>query len=45
MIGLAKRMNEITGNDAHPAVNVEMGALAALVTIVDSMLQAHNDRR
>ena len=26
MIGLAKRMNEITGNDAHPAVNVEMGA-------------------
>ena len=41
MIGLAKRMNEITGNDAHPAVNVEMGALAALVTIVDSMLQAH----
>lgn len=41
MIGLAKRMNEITGNDAHPAVNIEMGELAALVTIVDSMLQAH----
>ena len=41
MIGLAKRMNEMTGNDAHPAVNVEMGELAALVTIVDSMLQAH----
>ena len=41
MMGLAKRMNEMTGNDAHPAVNVEMGELAALVTIVDSMLQAH----
>jgi 4-hydroxyphenylacetate 3-monooxygenase len=41
MIGLAKRMNEMTGNDAHPAVNIEMGELAALVTVVDSMLQAH----
>jgi 4-hydroxyphenylacetate 3-monooxygenase len=41
MLGLAKRMNEMTGNDAHPAVNVEMGELAALVTIVDSMLGAH----
>jgi 4-hydroxyphenylacetate 3-monooxygenase len=41
MMGLAKRMNEITGNDAHPAVNTAMGELAALATIVDSMLQAH----
>src|SRR5262249_52188707 len=41
MLGLAKRMNEITGNDAQPAVNIAMGELAALVTIVDSMLQAH----
>jgi 4-hydroxyphenylacetate 3-monooxygenase len=41
MMGLAKRMNEMTGNDAHPAVNVEMGGLAALATLVDSMLQAH----
>ena len=41
MIGLAKRMNEMTGNDTHPAVNIEMGELAALVTIVDSMLSAH----
>ena len=41
MIGLAKRMNEMTGNDAHPAVNIEMGELAAFVTIVDSMLQSH----
>jgi 4-hydroxyphenylacetate 3-monooxygenase len=41
MIGLAKRMNELTGNDAHPAVNGVMGELAAFVTMVDSMLQAH----
>lgn len=41
MMGLAKRMNEITGNDAQPAVNVAMGELAALATTVDSMLQAH----
>jgi 4-hydroxyphenylacetate 3-monooxygenase len=41
MMGLAKRMNQMTGNDAHPAVNIEMGELAALVSIVDSMLQAH----
>src|SRR4029077_17078630 len=41
MMGLAKRMNEMTGNDAHPAVNIEMGELAAWVTIIDSMLQSH----
>jgi 4-hydroxyphenylacetate 3-monooxygenase len=41
MIGLAKRMNQMTGNDSHPAVNIQMGELAALVTLVDSMLQAH----
>jgi 4-hydroxyphenylacetate 3-monooxygenase len=41
MMGLAKRMNEMTGNDAHPAVNIEMGELAAFVTVIDSMLQAH----
>jgi 4-hydroxyphenylacetate 3-monooxygenase len=41
MIGLAKRMNELTGNDAHPAVGIEMGTLAALATIVECMLHAH----
>jgi 4-hydroxyphenylacetate 3-monooxygenase len=41
MAGLAKRMNEMTGNDANPAVAIQMGELAAIVTIVDSMLQAH----
>jgi 4-hydroxyphenylacetate 3-monooxygenase len=41
MIGLAKRMNQITGNDANPAVAIQMGELAAIVTVVDSMLHAH----
>ncbi len=31
MIGLAKRMNEMTGNEANPAVQIMMGELAALV--------------
>jgi 4-hydroxyphenylacetate 3-monooxygenase len=38
MIGLAKRMNEMTGNDANPAVHIQMGELAALVSIVENML-------
>jgi 4-hydroxyphenylacetate 3-monooxygenase len=41
MIGLAKRMNELTGNEAHPPVIVAMGELAALVSIYESMLLAH----
>jgi len=41
MIGLAKRMNELTGNDAHPPVLVAMGELAALVSIYESALLAH----
>jgi 4-hydroxyphenylacetate 3-monooxygenase len=40
MIGLAKRMNELTGNDANPAVQVQMGELASLVTIIETMLLA-----
>jgi 4-hydroxyphenylacetate 3-monooxygenase len=40
MIGLAKRMNEMTGNDVNPAVQVQMGELAALVSIVETMLLA-----
>lgn len=40
MIGLAKRMNEMTGNDAAPPVMIEMGELAALVSIVETMLEA-----
>jgi 4-hydroxyphenylacetate 3-monooxygenase len=41
MIGLAKRMNEMTGNEAHPAVQIEMGELASFVSIVETMLLAH----
>jgi 4-hydroxyphenylacetate 3-monooxygenase len=41
MIGLAKRMNQITGNDANPAVAIQMGELAAIVTVIESMLHAH----
>lgn len=37
MIGLAKRMNEMTGHDTNPPVQMAMGELAALVSIVESM--------
>jgi 4-hydroxyphenylacetate 3-monooxygenase len=37
MIGLAKRMNEMTGHDTNPPVQMTMGELAALVSIVESM--------
>lgn len=38
MIGLAKRMNELTGNDSNPAVQTQMGELASLVSIIENML-------
>jgi 4-hydroxyphenylacetate 3-monooxygenase len=41
MVGLAHRMNEMTGNAANPAVMIMMGELAALVSIYESMLLAH----
>jgi 4-hydroxyphenylacetate 3-monooxygenase len=37
MIGLAKRMNEMIGHDSNPPVQIAMGELAALVSIVESM--------
>ena len=40
MMGLAKRLNEMTGNDAHPPVQVVMGELASLVSVFESMLLA-----
>ena len=40
MIGLAQRMNEMTGNIAAPPVQVMMGELAALVSIYEAMLLA-----
>ncbi|MGQ0651877.1 MAG: 4-hydroxyphenylacetate 3-hydroxylase C-terminal domain-containing protein, partial [Betaproteobacteria bacterium] len=41
LMGLAKRMNEATGNDAAPPVMVQMGELAAYASIVEHMLHSH----
>jgi 4-hydroxyphenylacetate 3-monooxygenase len=41
MVGLAQRMNEMTGNIAAPPVQIMMGELAALASIYESMLLAH----
>ncbi len=41
MLGLARRMNEMTGNEGHQAVQVTMGELAAIVTMVEHMLLSH----
>lgn len=40
LLGLALRMNETTGNAALPPVMVQMGEMAALGTIVQTMLEA-----
>ena len=40
MLGLAKRLNELTGVDPLPPVQIQMGELAALATIVESMVHA-----
>jgi 4-hydroxyphenylacetate 3-monooxygenase len=40
MTGLAKRMNEMTGNDAQPPVQIVMGELSALASVYESMLLA-----
>lgn len=40
MLGLAMRMNEATGNAALPPIMVQMGELAALASIVETMLEA-----
>ncbi len=41
MIGLAQRMNEMTGNVAAPPVQIMMGELAALVSVYEHMLLSH----
>ncbi|MDP2358039.1 MAG: 4-hydroxyphenylacetate 3-hydroxylase N-terminal domain-containing protein [Beijerinckiaceae bacterium] len=41
LLGLAKRMNEATGNDGVPAVQVAMGEIAAYASIVQNMLRSH----
>ena len=41
MMGIAQRLNEMTGNAGNPAVSIQMGELAAMVQTVESMLHAH----
>jgi 4-hydroxyphenylacetate 3-monooxygenase len=41
MVGLAQRMNEMTGNAAQPPVQIMMGELAAFASIYESLLLAH----
>jgi len=41
MMGLAQRLNEMTGNASNPGVMIQMGELAAMVQTVESMLHAH----
>jgi 4-hydroxyphenylacetate 3-monooxygenase len=40
LLGLAKRMNEATGNESVPPVQIQMGELASWASIVEGMLQA-----
>ena len=40
LLGLAKRMNEMTGNDGVPPVQVMMGELASYASIVEGMLRS-----
>jgi 4-hydroxyphenylacetate 3-monooxygenase len=41
MLGLAQRMNEMTGNIAQPPVQIMMGELASIASIYENMLLAH----
>lgn len=38
LLGIAKRMNEMTGNDSLPPVQVAMGELASYASLVEGML-------
>ena len=40
LMGLTKRLCEITGIDPMPPVQIQLGEMAAFATIVDSMVQA-----
>lgn len=44
MIGVAKRLNEMTGNEGVPAVQVQMGELAALVSLVENALEVQEQK-
>jgi 4-hydroxyphenylacetate 3-monooxygenase len=39
LVGLAKRLNEITGLDVLPPVQIQMGELAALASLVECMVE------
>jgi 4-hydroxyphenylacetate 3-monooxygenase len=43
LMGLTKRMCEITGVDAMPPVQIELGEMAAFATIVDCMVRAQEN--
>ncbi|TAL80039.1 MAG: 4-hydroxyphenylacetate 3-hydroxylase [Burkholderiaceae bacterium] len=40
LLGLTQRLNELTGNAGKPPVQIQMGEMAAMATIVDSMITA-----
>jgi 4-hydroxyphenylacetate 3-monooxygenase len=44
LMGLTKRLCEITGVDAMPPVQIMLGEMAAYATIVDSMVQAQESQ-
>lgn len=44
MMGLLKRINEMTGNEAHQQVQVVMGEMAAIVSLVEGMLEAQETK-
>jgi 4-hydroxyphenylacetate 3-monooxygenase len=39
LVGLAKKMNEMTGHDSNPPVQVQMGELASFASIVEMMVK------
>jgi 4-hydroxyphenylacetate 3-monooxygenase len=43
LMGLTKRLCEITGVDAMPPVQIELGEMAAFATIVDCMVRAQEN--
>ncbi|MSP93823.1 MAG: 4-hydroxyphenylacetate 3-hydroxylase [Alphaproteobacteria bacterium] len=44
LLGLTKRLVEITGVDAMPPVQIQLGEMAAFATIVDSMVKAQESQ-
>lgn len=44
MIGIAKRLNEKTGNAEVPAVQVQMGEMAALISLIENSLEVQEQK-